>query len=104
MRGNSCRGAQNSSHKKIAVSQMTGDIQMTVRHKSIPTLYKNVMFRSRLEARWASIFIMFGWKWDYEPFDLDGWIPDFVITGHDRLFVEIKPTELFLPDIADKML
>lgn len=58
--------------------------------KAIETLYGDVMFKSRLEARWAAFFDLMGWQWTYEPIDLDGWIPDFqlgVIGG----LVEVKP-------------
>lgn len=48
--------------------------------KSIPTTYKGVNFRSRLEATWAAMFDLLELKWSYEPIDLDGWIPDFVLT------------------------
>lgn len=57
--------------------------------KAIPTAYKGVRFRSRLEARWAAMFDKLGWHWRYEPLDLDGWIPDFIV--NDSLMVEIKP-------------
>lgn len=46
---------------------------------AIPTKYKGIQFRSRLEARWASFFDLCRWYWKYEPFDLPGWIPDFAI-------------------------
>ncbi|HEV8716164.1 MAG TPA: hypothetical protein VGX03_25480 [Candidatus Binatia bacterium] len=62
----------------------------------IPTLYNNRRYRSRLEARWAAFFDLVGWQYEYEPFDLKGWIPDFLLHGakHDVL-VEVKPyTEL----------
>ena len=42
-------------------------------HKGIPTLYNWRRYRSRLEARWAVMFDMLGWKAEYEPFDCDGW-------------------------------
>ena len=38
--------------------------------KPIATKIRGVRFRSRLEARWASVFTALGWKWEYEPFDL----------------------------------
>lgn len=47
--------------------------------KPIPTIYQGVQMRSRLEAKWAAFFDLMGWKWSYEPADLDGWIPDFVL-------------------------
>lgn len=58
----------------------------------IPTKYGFINFRSRLEARWAAFFDILGWSWTYEPFDLPGWIPDFVIVGaHGSVLVEVKP-------------
>ena len=63
--------------------------------KAIPTTYAGVKFRSRLEARWAAFFDLCGWKWDYEPFDLDGWAPDFRLKIGDIIFlVEVKPFDL----------
>lgn len=58
---------------------------------AIPTRYNSVQFRSRLEARWAALFDLTGIKWDYEPFDLDGWTPDFLIKGKVPALVEVKP-------------
>ncbi len=69
----------------------------------IPTKYNGVQFRSRLEATYAAFFDLVGWRWDYEPVDLDGWIPDFWIripcghsecggegSGHE-LYAEVRP-------------
>ena len=47
--------------------------------QAIPTVYAGVRMRSRLEATWAAFFDLIGWRWSYEPIDLDGWIPDFAI-------------------------
>ena len=61
--------------------------------KSIPTTFAGVRMRSRLEARWAAFFSACGWRWTYEPFDSDGWTPDFTLhmpTGD--IYVEVKPT------------
>jgi hypothetical protein len=78
--------------------------------KAIPTTYKGVKFRSRLEARWAVMFDKLGWHWRYEPLDLDGWIPDFII--NDVLPVEVKPylwansadpTKFVTPDLHGKI-
>jgi hypothetical protein len=52
---------------------------VAVRIANIPTTYNGVQFRSRLEAKWAAFFDLLGWRWHYEPLDLDGWIPDFLI-------------------------
>jgi hypothetical protein len=52
---------------------------IAARIANIPTIYKGVQFRSRLEAKWAAFFDLLGWRWHYEPLDLDGWIPDFLI-------------------------
>ena len=62
--------------------------------KAIPTVYAGVRFRSRLEARWAAFFDLAGIKWDYEPFDLDGWAPDFMLrTDIGHILVEVKPVD-----------
>lgn len=59
---------------------------------AIPTTYKGIRFRSRLEARWAAYFDLIGWHWDYEPIDLDGYIPDFIHRSAGYLYlIEIKP-------------
>lgn len=72
--------------------------------QNIPTKYKNIQFRSRLEATWASFFDKLHWKWEYEPFDLNGWIPDFVIKGKkNQILVEIKPIDQFDLETAKKI-
>lgn len=66
---------------------------------AIPTKYAGVQFRSRLEARWAAMFDLLKWQWEYEPLDLAGYIPDFrVKTGNGQdwnltqeYLVEVKP-------------
>lgn len=62
-------------------------------HAAIPTKYNHVQFRSRLEARWAAFFDFAGWEWHYEPVDMSGWIPDFVLVGKhgNKIYVEVKP-------------
>lgn len=57
----------------------------------IPTTYRGRIYRSRLEARWACMFDLLGWKYEYEPYDMKGWIPDFVIFARDEILVEVKP-------------
>lgn len=57
----------------------------------IPTTYASSRFRSRLEARWAAFFDLLGWQWIYEPFDAEGYIPDFLVKGERPLLVEVKP-------------
>lgn len=58
---------------------------------SITTTYRGIEYRSRLEAKWAAFFTQIGWKFTYEPFDGDGYIPDFLIHGDQPLLVEVKP-------------
>lgn len=60
---------------------------------AIPTRYGGVQFRSRLEARWAAFFDIAGWRWQYEPLDLDGWIPDFRLCGKVPALCEVKPID-----------
>jgi hypothetical protein len=59
----------------------------------IPTVYGNRTHRSRLEARWAAFFFDIYWRAEYEPFDLDGWIPDFALAGAGGkvILAEVKP-------------
>jgi len=82
---------------------------MTYTIKAHPTMYKNTLFRSRLEARWAAFFDLAGWDWAYEPVDLEGWTPDFRLTleGLFDLYVEVKPYDSlnqFEGHFAQKML
>lgn len=61
--------------------------------RGIPTIgVRGIRFRSRIEAQWAYIFEEFGWNWEYEPIDLNGYIPDFIITFNngDELLIEVK--------------
>ena len=60
--------------------------------QAIPTKYKGIQFRSRLEATWAAFFDGIGWPYQYEPIALAGYIPDFVIPFPKApLLVEVKP-------------
>lgn len=60
----------------------------------IPTLYRGVLMRSRIEARWAAFFDSLGWPWEYELLDLKMYIPDFIIDFEaGRLLVEVKSTD-----------
>lgn len=60
-------------------------------NKGIPTEYGGVRFRSRVEARWAAFFDQLRWPWEYEPLDLDGYIPDFLLQfPYEPVVVEVK--------------
>lgn len=54
-------------------------------------MYQGQLFRSRLEARWASFFDSLGWVWEYEPLELNWYIPDFILRFHKPVLVEVKP-------------
>jgi hypothetical protein len=81
----------------------------------VPTMFNGTRYRSRLEARWAAFFDLLKWDAHYEPFDLNGYIPDFVINGRDawsgkkeeQIFVEVKPVmgmaDLLFERTATKM-
>lgn len=61
----------------------------------LETLYAGCLFRSRLEARWAVFFDVWGLKWRYEPdaFLLPSgraYLPDFLLEGIG--YVECKPS------------
>lgn len=71
----------------------------------IPTLYRGRKYRSRLEARWAAFFDLVGWRHEYEPYDLGGWSPDFLLhTDYgDVVLVEVKPHVDLQPEVAAKI-
>ena len=67
--------------------------------KAHPTEYNGVEYRSRLEATWACFFDCYEWKHKYEPYDLQGWTPDFElilpcckkVCGSHTILIEVKP-------------
>lgn len=69
---------------------------------AIPTLYNGRQYRSRLEARWAAFFDQLGIEHEYEPFDLGGWSPDFLLPSLSTL-VEVKPLTEIDEAVWDKM-
>ena len=87
----------------------------TARIKALPTTYRRVQFRSRLEARWAVFFDALNLHWEYEPqgFMLDNrkdkhpdscYCPDFLVRtpqGED-MWIEIKPHNVKQNDKFDK--
>jgi len=72
---------------------------------AIPTLFNGIRYRSRLEAQWAAFFTRLEWPFQYEPFDLKQYIPDFVLQfeavkedGWPRggpVIVEVKPLSTY---------
>ena len=74
------------------------------KRRGIPTKYKGIQFRSLLEVRWALFFDQMGWDYVYEPFDLEGWIPDFLLKGREDILAEVKPTTKFQEEVAEKCL
>lgn len=72
--------------------------------KAIETRYKGHLFRSQLEATWAAFFDLCGWQWEYEPFTLNGWLPDFALIGKGKtILVEVKPVFSFPREVAEKI-
>lgn len=68
--------------------------------RAIETQYHSVTFRSRLEAKWAAFFDLLNWPWQYEPIDLSGYIPDFILVfSNAPVLVEVKP-ELYLQHLS----
>jgi len=73
--------------------------------KAIDTKYKNRLFRSRLEARWAVFFDVLGIEWDYEPegYQLPSgkYLPDFFLSEvHYDVFVEVKAGQFTQEEIT----
>ena len=78
--------------------------------RSIPTRYKGITFRSRLEARWAVFMDLLELPWGYEVqgFDLGdvGWyLPDFEVSGAGigGFFAEVKPWGGLTPQAVSKI-
>lgn len=65
---------------------------------SIPTWYNGRRYRSRLEARWQCFFDTIGWRAEYEPSQINGFNPDFLIYCKSKAYptqhiiVEVKPS------------
>ena len=71
---------------------------MKYKIKAIKTEYNGVIYRSQLEARYAIFFDLAGWKHQYEPFRLAGWIPDFLIRiqpDSKPILAEVKPSKQY---------
>ncbi len=89
------------------------------RIKPVPTRYKKILFDSRTEARWAAFLDRLGVDWSYQPFDLNGWFPDFLltfpavqysngdgetaVTTKREFLAEVKPITEFDGTTAEKM-
>lgn len=68
---------------------------------SHPTKYGGILFRSRLEARYAALWDLLGLHWEYENLELDSYVPDFLVDvalypGPDKqptmpTLIEVKP-------------
>lgn len=55
-------------------------------------MYNGRLYRSRLEARYAAFFDLMNYESEYEPLDLPGWSPDFLIQYRGfSSYVEVKP-------------
>lgn len=66
--------------------------------RGIPTMHGGTRYRSLLEAKWAAFFTRLGWEYEYEPFEGNGYIPDFAIYGPAPLIIEVKPAVTW-PDL-----
>lgn len=77
---------------------------MAPRIPAIPTKYNGRQYRSMLEARWAAMFDLLGWRFEYEAFELSAYIPDFLLLGANgrKVIVEVKPLTVFDQEPCDK--
>lgn len=61
--------------------------------KALPSFYRGITFRSRMEARWAVFMDVLGIRYFYEPegYEIDGtyYLPDFFLPTIDA-FLEVK--------------
>lgn len=77
--------------------------------KSHETYYRNILFRSKMEVRWAVLFDSLKIKWNYEPYIYNvpvsdifpngtRYVPDFLLSS--GTMVEVKPTDPSGEEIA----
>ena len=91
----------------IFLSEVVSGVRKGISEMAMPaikTKYNFCQYRSRLEAHWAAFFDLLGWKFEYEPYDLNGWIPDFALIGGDEILVEVKPFFNFTDFDLDKIM
>lgn len=63
-----------------------------VKYGAIPTLWNGVQYRSRLEARTACFLASYSYHFDYEPLDLQRYVPDFLVElPFGTVLLECKP-------------
>lgn len=69
-------------------------------------MYNGRQYRSRLEARWQAMFDLLNWQAEYEPFEVNGWNPDFSISSTayntNGIIVEIKPSFLITKEMLSE--
>ena len=62
--------------------------------------YRNIQFKTRLEAKWSSFFDLAGWRWWVNPKEVGEWAPDFKVKfdcshsecrGYHSLLVAVLP-------------
>ena len=75
------------------------------------TIYNGIKFRSILEARWACFFDLCNWKYKYEPFEINGKLPDFILYCNNnstykmkQVIVEIKPSIFINKEYLDDII
>lgn len=53
------------------------------------TKYRGIEFKSQCEARWAALFDILKWSWEYEP-NGESTFPDFEVTaGKKKFYLEV---------------
>ena len=78
-------------NKSVNIKKYDDDIKI-----GIPTIgVGNIKYRSRIEAKWSYMFEYLKWNVKYEPLDLQGYIPDFILKHEPsgkikNLLIEIK--------------
>lgn len=68
--------------------------------RGIPTTFQGINYRSLAEARWASLMTNLGMRFQFEPFEGNGYIPDFLVLGDAKILLEVKGGEFDLGSLA----
>jgi hypothetical protein len=81
---------------------------LSEQHKAKPTLFNEVLYRSKSEARLAVCFDSWMWNYSYESVSVGKWKADFVTrSGNEIRVIEYKPvmpTEEYLRDLRSNFL
>jgi hypothetical protein len=89
--------------KDLVIAARARQTEGLISPNVIPTEYKGIKFRSKLEARWAVFFDTLGIEWQYEPqgYEIgtgyEAYYPRYLFSDGETLpFEDLKTAELYI--------